>query len=119
MRLNLIRRAAGLLLAAAAAVPGVAAAQNLQALYDAARTFDATILAARANFQSAEYRVAQVEALAKPSLSVSATVGNVQRDTPASDRRYTTSATGSLNGRYPLFNKPNDATIEQARRTLA
>ena len=118
MRLNLIRRAAGLLLLAAAVVPGMAAAQNLQELYEAARTFDATILAARAQAQSAEFALAQVEALGKPVVSVSATVGNVQRDTPAADRRYTTSASGSVNGRYPLFNKQNDATIEQARRRL-
>ena len=39
-----------------ASLPGLAAAQSLQELYDAARGFDASFLAARANAQSAEYR---------------------------------------------------------------
>ncbi|HLL18304.1 MAG TPA: TolC family outer membrane protein, partial [Rubrivivax sp.] len=57
--------------------------------------------------------------LGRPAVTLSATVGNAQRDTPATDRRSTTSATGTVNGRYPLFNRSNEATIEQARRSLA
>jgi outer membrane protein len=56
-RLSLL--AAALMLA----LPGLAAAQSLQELYDAARAYDATYLAARSSAASAEYRVAQSEAL--------------------------------------------------------
>ena len=44
-----------------------AMAQNLKELYEAARGFDATYRAAQALAQSAEFRVAAVEGLARPS----------------------------------------------------
>ena len=116
MRLNLYRSAAGLLLAA---LPGLAAAQNLVELVDAARSFDAIVQAARANAQSADYRVAQVEALAKPTLSATVTAGTAQTDPPNTQVRGSNNVNGALNGRYPLFNRSNDATIEQARKSLA
>ncbi len=115
MRLNLFRSAAGLLLVA---LPGLASAQNLQELYNAARSFDAIVQAARANAQSAEYRVAQVEALAKPTLAATVTAGTSQTDPPNTQVRGSNTVSGSLNGRYPLFNRVNDTTIEQARKTL-
>ena len=59
------------LLALAAVLPSGAApracAQSLRELYEAARAYDATYLAARAQAQSAEFRAAQAEALARPS----------------------------------------------------
>ena len=44
-------------------------AQSLGDLYEAARAYDATYLAARAQAEAAEYRAAQAEALALPTLS--------------------------------------------------
>ena len=101
-----------------ASMPGLAAAQSLQELYDAARGFDAIFLAAKASAQSAEYRAAQAEALARPSLSATAGLNASLSDPPSTSAKTTYTASGALNGRYPLFNRANAATIEQARRLL-
>ena len=100
------------------ALPGLAAAQSLQELYDAARVFDATYLAAKANAQSAEYRAAQSDALARPTLAAAAAAGNAQTDPPNTGVKGSTTVSGALNGRYPLFNRANGLTIEQARKSL-
>ena len=63
-------------------LPGLASAQSLQELYEAARGFDGTYLAAKALAQSAEYRAAQVEALARPSAAVTAGVNGSRSDPP-------------------------------------
>ena len=100
-------------------LPGLTVAQSLQALYEDARAFDATYLAARANFQSAEFRVAQSDALLRPSLAATAGASTSQTDTPTiSGPKATHSVNGALNGRYPLFNRANGVTVEQARKTL-
>ena len=102
-----------------ASLPGLAAAQSLQELYDAARGFDATYLAARANAQSAEFRAAQVEALKRPTLAATAGASTGQTDTPLTNgAKSTQSLSAQLNGRYPLFNRANSVSIEQSRRSL-
>ena len=95
-----------------------AQAQGLTTLYEAARAYDATYLAARAQADAAEYRAAQAKSLGLPSLT-----GNVrgvvrQIDLPRSDFNSNNALQTELNGRYPLFNKANQATMEQAERTL-
>ena len=99
-------------------LPGLASAQSLQELYDAARGFDATYLAARANAQSAEFRAAQSEGLARPELRATAGVNAALSDPPNTSAKTSYTASGSLNGRYPLFNRANGATIAQARKSL-
>ncbi len=99
-------------------LPGLASAQSLQELYEAARGFDGTYLAAKALAQSAEYRAAQVEALARPSAAMTAAVNANRSDPPKIAADTTQSASASLNGRYPLFNRANGLTIEQARKGL-
>ncbi len=123
--LSLIHRPARFKLAAlhalaalAFAVPGLAGAQNLQELYEAARAFDATYLAAKANAQSAEYRAAQSEALMRPSVAATAGASTGVADLPILGRGDTQTVQGAINGRYPLFNRANGATIEQARKSL-
>ena len=111
----LARTVAALLIAS---LPGLTAAQSLQELYDAARGFDATYLAARANAQSAEYRAAQSEALARPTLAATASVNAALSDPPNTSAKTTYTASGALNGRYPLFNRANGVTIAQARKSL-
>ncbi len=101
-----------------ATLPGLAGAQSLQELYEAARAYDATYLAARANAQSAEFRVAQSEALARPSAALSAGANTSRSDAPKSDADSSRAASVSVSGRYPLFNRANDTTISQARRSL-
>ncbi len=100
------------------ALPGVTLAQSLQELYDAARAYDATYLAARASHQAAQYRAEQSEALARPSASATASATAVQSDLPNLGRRGSQTLAGALNGRYPLFNRANEASIEQARKSL-
>ena len=102
-----------------AGLHGMAGAQSLQELYEGARAFDATYLAARANFQSVEYRVAQSDALTRPTLAATAGASTALNDSPTfSGAKSTHSVSGALNGRYPLFNRANGVTIEQARKSL-
>lgn len=77
-RLTLLATAAVLALGAAPA----AFAQDLRALYEAARAYDATFLAAQAQARSAEFRAAQADALTRPSaaLSAGANAGYVNAD---------------------------------------
>ncbi|HRD98022.1 MAG TPA: TolC family outer membrane protein [Rubrivivax sp.] len=99
-------------------LPGLAGAQSLQELYEAARGFDGTYLAAKALAQSAEYKAAQADALALPSAAVSAAVGANRADPPRLTADTTQSASATLSGRYPIFNRANGLTIEQARKAL-
>ena len=107
-------------LAAAALMlpPTLASAQSLRELYDAARIFDATYLASRANAASVEYRVAQSEALLRPSLAATASATATQTDPPNFGRVGTNTLSGRFDGRYPLFNRANGVTVEQARKSL-
>ena len=107
-----------LAVAIAATLPGLAGAQSLQELYTAARSFDGTYLAARANADSVQYRVAQSEALLRPSLAATAGVNAALTDPPNLGAKSTNTLSAGLNGRYPLFNRANAVTVEQARKTL-
>jgi outer membrane protein len=100
------------------ALPGLASAQSLQALYEAAHAYDATYLAARALADSAKYRVEQSEALMRPSAALAAAATTAQTDPPTSGMLGTNTLSSTLSGRYPLFNRANNATIEQARKSL-
>jgi outer membrane protein len=93
-------------------------AQTLQELYEAARTYDAAFLAARAQAQSAEFRAAQAEALTRPSASLSASATTSLADAPRIGTGDTNSMGATLSSRYPLFNRANQATIAQARKSL-
>jgi outer membrane protein len=127
------------LAAAALALAGAAAqAQSLKELYEAARAYDATYLAAKALAQSAEYRAAQSDALNRPSLAATGAATLSRVDPPNNSVTTLTSVGGqavpvtvptgeagtsrvtqaALNARYPLFNRANNATVEQARKSL-
>ena len=88
--------------AGAEPVPAPAQAQSLQELYEAARAYDATYLAARAQAEAAEYRAAQAEALGLPTLSANVSgVRTAQIDLPRRDVSGDTNAAAdaALNGR--------------------
>jgi outer membrane protein len=108
------------LMALMIALPSLAWAQDLQSLYNDARGYDATYLAAKSNAASAEFRAAQSDALARPSAALQATAGLARTDPAgsrlAADASY--SAGASVNGKYPLFNKGNKVTIERAYKGL-
>jgi outer membrane protein len=104
--------------ALALAMPGLASAQSLQAVYEAARAYDASYLSARALADAAQYKAEQAEALNRPTL---AAVGNgTLADTNPLSAGFKTSdtANATLNGRYPLFNRGNAASVAQARKAL-
>ncbi|MDN3920278.1 TolC family outer membrane protein [Roseateles violae] len=104
----------------AAAGSGIAHAQSLQEVYEAARAYDATYLAARAQAETAQYRLGQAEALNKPSVGLGASGTLNRTDLPGSVPAPTTSDTlqAGLSGRMSVYNRANTATIEQARRGL-
>lgn len=106
------------LVLALAAAGHASHAQSLQALYDAARGYDAAFLAAKALAESAEFRVAQSEGLNKGSVAVTSSVTASQLKAPKIGSGDTNPAAASVVGRYALFNKSNDAVIEQARKSL-
>lgn len=93
-------------------------AQSLLELYEAAHGYDATYLSARALADSATYRVEQTRALMRPSASLSADVGRVQTKPTIGDNFGSNALSATLNGKQPLFNRGNSATIAQAERTL-
>ena len=106
---------ARLALAAALALGGLPAAyaQTLQELYDTARGYDATYLAARALADSAQYRAEQAHALRRPNVGAELSYSRTTSDTPqgANNARGPNAA---LRGTQSLFNRANDATIAQA-----
>ena len=107
--------AAGIALALA---PAAASAQSLRGLYEAAHAYDATYLAARALADSATYRVEQTRALNRGSASLAGNVARVESN-PTVGSNFSSNGFGlSVNGRQPLFNRSNDATIAQAELTL-
>lgn len=113
-------RMAGWLLALA----GTAHAQGLTELYQAARGFDAAYLSARALAESAPYRAAQSDALHRPNVSLAGsatrTNGSISGPTvnPLTSSRDSNSKQVAINARQPLFNRANDATVQQSRRSL-
>jgi len=108
---------AAVTLAIAAMAPAVQA-QSLQELYDAARAYDATFLAARASAESAEHRAAQAEALRRPSAAVTGNATSNYLDLPRVNGS-SNSVGASVGARYALFNRANDATYAQAQKSLA
>lgn len=96
-----------------------AQAQSLLELYDAARAYDATYLAARALADSAQYRAAQAEALARPSFGLGIGGTHQRVDPPGgSSTINSNTVTAGLNGKYAVYNRGNAVTIDQAQRSL-
>jgi outer membrane protein len=107
-----------LLLAAALLAALPARAQSLQELYDAARAFDATYLAARALADSAVFRAEQAKALGRPSVSLGSVVSRAETDPPSTSLKNTNTLQAGLSGEQWLFNRANAATMSQAEKSL-
>jgi outer membrane protein len=103
---------------AMALVPGPTCAQSLLELYEAAHSYDATYLSARALADSAPFRVEQTRALMRPSASFTSSASRVQTHPTFGDNFGSNSSGAAVNGRQPLFNQGNRATIAQSERTL-
>jgi outer membrane protein len=108
-----------LALAAALFAAGPVSAQSLRELYEAARAYDATYLAARAQAESAQYKAAQADALTRPSAALAATASSTQLDLPSPRPSGDSNSLGAtLSARYPLINRANGVQQEQARYAL-
>jgi outer membrane protein len=109
------------LLMAALGLAGAVRAQSLQEVYEAARTYDATYLAARAVAESAQYQLGQSEALNRPTVGLGASATRTETDPPSKvsrDRYGNTVSTVGLSASYALFNRSNSVTIEQSRKNV-
>lgn len=107
-----------LVIAGLAAAGTGANAQNLRALVDLARDYDATYLAARAQAESAQYKAAQSGALERPEARLTGSVMTSRIDSPAVSNLSSNKQDVGLNGKYPLYNRSNSATISQAAKSL-
>ncbi|MEK8029317.1 TolC family outer membrane protein [Ideonella sp. DXS29W] len=134
-------RAAGFKPLALALALGFAAsaaqAQSLRELYEAARSYDATYLGARAQAESAQYRADQAGALRLPTVGLQASSTYADTETSAESKTMvkssgavvggsstSTEAKGTTNqialsAQQNLFNRANGITIEQAERAVA
>lgn len=95
-----------------------AQAQSLLELYDAARAYDATYLSARSLAESAEYRAAQVGALAKPTIGLGAGSTLARNEPAVGLNANTITTTAGVKGTYAVYNRGNAITIEQSLRSL-
>jgi outer membrane protein len=113
------------------ALASAAQAQSLNELYEAARAYDASYLAARAQSETAQHRLTQAQALRKPTLGLGVSATHSQVDPPAvfsntaagriqvaGDRVGSTTVQAGLNGTYSIFNRANGVTISQAERAV-
>ena len=106
------------ILALGLAAAGGVRAQSLQELYDAARAFDATYLAAKSLAESAQYKAAQADALLLPSLGLNGSVASNYVDLPVGSSRSSNSVGVGVSGKQPLFNRANGFTVDQAKKSL-
>ena len=126
-----VRPAALAVACALALLPAWASAQSLRELYDAARAYDATYLAARAQADSAQYRAAQADALNRPNVGLVANAARTDVDVPStvtgpnrtpipltSGHFFNNRVDATVSAIQPLYNRSNDATIAQAQRGL-
>ncbi|HSC62885.1 MAG TPA: TolC family outer membrane protein [Caldimonas sp.] len=118
-RRHRIAQAAALVAALGAAIaPAAASAQSLRELYEAAHGYDASYLAARALADSATYRVEQTRALNRASASLAGSAARVESSPTVGANFNSNGVSLAVNGRQPLFNRANNATIAQAELSL-
>jgi len=101
-------------LAVSAAAP--AHAESLSEVYDIARGYDATYLAARALADSAQYRLEQARAGLRPSVGLTADYKRTEQETIT--KSETRGPSALVSGTQPLFNRTTNVTVEQAERSV-
>ena len=107
----------GVWAAALACLCSQADAQNLVSLYEAARAYDGTYLSARSLAASAPYKAAQANALMRPNVALNSSASRV--NTEASGLNRSSNNTNlALQARQPLFNRLNNALVDQAQKPL-
>jgi outer membrane protein len=95
-----------------------AEAQNLMSLYEAARAFDASYLAARSLADSAIFKADQAQALLRPTVAATASLSHTNSDTADNQRSSKNSGT-SLRAVQPLLNRANETAVAQAQKLWA
>ena len=106
-----------------------AQAENLIDLYQAARGYDAAYLAAKSQFDAAQFKADQARSLQRPSVNLQATVKRNRLESSLPDTpngaggtiSYDSSSTNSqvaVAARQPLFNMGNSAKVSQAEASL-
>jgi outer membrane protein len=111
-------------------------AESLVDLYQAARSYDAAYLSAKAQADSVQYQVEQAYALLRPSLGLKASVTRSHFDSstdlgalpPLQASLYggsgsslnsnSTTKTGGLAAKMPLINRADAAKVDQAEQSL-
>jgi len=109
-----------LLVLATLGLAGHAQAQSLQALYDAARAYDASYRSARLQADSVVYRAEQSRALNRPVVNATGTALISDAKTPYSSTTSARTDQQSLGvtAQQSLFNRGNQKTITQAERAI-
>lgn len=94
-------------------------AQSLQTLYEAAQGYDATFLAARAQYEASVAQAAQAQAGLLPNVALAADATASRRDSnvPTQDGTFN-SQNVQLTGRQPLYRPANRLTYDQAQQAL-
>ena len=106
-----------------------AQAENLIDLYQAARGYDAAYLAAKSQFDAAQFKADQARSLQRPSVNLQATVKRNRLESSLPDTpngaggtiSYDSTSTNSqvaVAARQPLFNLGNSAKVSQAEASL-
>jgi outer membrane protein len=100
------------------ATSGFTQAQSLLQLYEAARQYDATYLAAKNLADSARYKAAQSSALLRPTAALVGSSTRSESEFPSGVNRGSTTNAATLQARQPLYNKTSRVSIDQAERAL-
>ena len=106
-----------------------AQAENLIDLYQSARGYDAAFLAAKSQFDAAQFKADQARSLQRPSVNLQATVKRNRLESSLPDTpngfggttSYDSTSTNSqlaVAARQPLFNMGNAAKVSQAEASL-
>lgn len=125
-RRNAVCRALAVM-AAGTLAAGVAQAESLLELFDAAKLYDATYLAARAQAESAYSKADQAKALVRPSVNLQAGITRSDFDssvstqaTPLGNTSYNSNSTtkrAALQARQALYNADAFARLDQAEQS--
>ncbi|MBX3610049.1 MAG: TolC family outer membrane protein [Hydrogenophaga sp.] len=114
-------RLSPLMLAASLALGGASAAQaqSLSQLFDAARGFDATYLAARSQYDANLAQAAQARAGLLPEVGLGAGANWTRRDSSVSQLDGTSNSQNvTLSASQPLYRPANKLAYDQAQRSI-
>lgn len=95
-----------------------AGAQSLVEVYEAARGYDASFLAARAQAEASTFAAAQSQALLRPSAGLSAGANTAEIDSENAGRGSSSSRSLAVSARQPLYDRASARSIDQAERQV-